>query len=154
MFNLNNLEGTWTSETYVHVTIVENEVVMKKEIERKCVNDHEDCPVKDVLNRVGDKWSMLTVIMLSDHDTLRFNELHNLVNGISQRMLTVTLKTLEADGLVSRKMYPQIPPKVEYKLTSLGQSLVVPLMHLYDWANAHMPEIKASRELHDKGTAA
>lgn len=127
---------------------------MKKEIERNCDNDHEECPVKDVLNRVGDKWSMLTVIMLSDHHTLRYNELHNFVKGISQKMLTVTLKTLEADGLVSRKMYPQIPPKVEYKLTPLGESLVVPLMHLYEWANAHMPEIKASRERYEKGTAA
>jgi DNA-binding HxlR family transcriptional regulator len=61
-------------------------------------------------------------------------------------MLTVTLKTLEADGLVNRKMYAQIPPKVEYHLTPLGESLVPPLMTLYDWANTHMPEIKASRE--------
>lgn len=119
---------------------------MKKEILRKCENDRDDCPVKDVLNRVGDKWSMLTVIMLSDHGTLRFNELHRLIDGISQRMLTVTLKTLEADGLLERKMYPQIPPKVEYTLTALGESLVSPLMTLYDWANAHMPAIKASRE--------
>jgi DNA-binding HxlR family transcriptional regulator len=119
---------------------------MKKEIFRKCENDRDDCPVKDILNRVGDKWSMLTVIMLSDHGTLRFNELHQLIDGISQRMLTVTLKTLEADGLLERKMYPQIPPKVEYTLTTLGESLVPPLMTLYDWANAHMPEIKLSRQ--------
>lgn len=119
---------------------------MKKEILRKCENERDNCPVKDVLNRVGDKWSMLTVIMLSDHGTLRFNELHQLIDGISQKMLTVTLKTLEADGLVSRRMYPQIPPKVEYALTTLGESLVPPLMTLYDWANAHMPQIKASRE--------
>lgn len=113
---------------------------------RKCENDRDDCPVKDVLNRVGDKWSMLTVIILSDHGTLRFNELHQLIDGISQRMLTVTLKTLEADGLLARKMYPQIPPKVEYTLTALGESLVPPLMTLYDWANANMPAIKAARE--------
>ena len=123
---------------------------MEKEILRKCENDQDNCPVKDVLNRVGDKWSMLTVIMLSDHGTLRFNKLHQLVDGISQKMLTVTLKTLEADGLVSRKMYAQIPPKVEYALTTLGQSLVPPLMHLYDWANAHMPEIKVSRARYEK----
>lgn len=119
---------------------------MKKEISRKCENDRDNCPVKDVLNRVGDKWSMLTVIMLSDHGTLRFNELHHLIDGISQRMLTVTLKTLEADGLLERKMYPQIPPKVEYTLTKLGESLVPPLMTLYDWANTNMPAIKAARE--------
>ena len=118
---------------------------MKKENLRKCENSHNECPVKDVLTRIGDKWSMLTVIMLSDHGTLRFNELHQVIEGISQKMLTVTLKTLEADGLVSRKMFPQIPPKVEYSLTPLGESLVQPLMHLYDWANVNMPMIKASR---------
>jgi DNA-binding HxlR family transcriptional regulator len=132
------------------VTIIDNEQHMKREILRKCESDRDNCPVKDVLNRVGDKWSMLTVIMLSDHQTLRFNELHQLIAGISQKMLTVTLKTLEADGLVSRKMYAQIPPKVEYTLTELGCSLVPPLMQLYDWANAHMPEIKASREQYQK----
>jgi DNA-binding HxlR family transcriptional regulator len=119
---------------------------MEKDFLKKCESDRDNCPVKDVLNRVGDKWSMLTVIMLAQNGTLRFNQLHQLVDTISQKMLTVTLKTLEADGLVSRKMYPQIPPKVEYTLTSLGESLVPPLMTLYDWANANMPAIKASRE--------
>ncbi|MDV6167002.1 helix-turn-helix domain-containing protein [Flavobacterium sp. DG1-102-2] len=119
---------------------------MSKESLRKCENNGDDCPVKDVLNRIGDKWSMLTVIMLNHYGTLRFNELHQHIDNISQKMLTVTLKTLEADGLVSRKIYSQIPPRVEYTLTSLGESLVPPLMTLYDWANEHMPEIKASRE--------
>jgi DNA-binding HxlR family transcriptional regulator len=123
---------------------------MKKEKSKKCVGAPDDCPIKDVLYRVGDKWSMLTVIMLSDHGTLRFNELHDRIDTISQRMLTVTLKNLEADGLVSRKMYPQIPPKVEYALTPLGESLVGPLMTLYDWANESMPAIKASRERFQK----
>lgn len=121
-----------------------------KEKSKKCEGDRDDCPIKDVLYRVGDKWSMLTVIMLSDHGTLRFNELHDRIDTISQRMLTVTLKTLEADGLVSRKMYPQIPPKVEYSLTPLGESLVAPLMTLYHWANDSMPAIKASRERYQK----
>jgi DNA-binding HxlR family transcriptional regulator len=73
------------------------------------LNDGDNCPVKDVLNRVGDNLSMLTVIMLSDHGTLRFNELHGLIDGISQKMLIVTLKMLEADGLLIRKMYAQFP---------------------------------------------
>jgi len=68
-----------------------------------------------------------------------------MIDGISQKMLTVTLKTLESDGLLTRKMYAQIPPKVEYKLTVLGETLVPHLMSLYDWANANMPDIKASR---------
>lgn len=123
---------------------------MKKESLKKHDSDQGDCPIKDVLYRVGDKWSMLTVITLNDHGIVRFNELHQLINTISQRMLTVTLKTLEMDGLVSRKMYPQIPPKVEYSLTPLGKSLVPPLMGLYHWANASMPAIKASRKSFEK----
>jgi len=138
-------ERTCPSVTYIEITIAENQRDMKKENLKKCAGDRDDCPIKDILYRVGDKWSMLTVIMLSDRGTLRFNELHQLIDDISQRMLTVTLKNLEADGLVSRKMYPQIPPKVEYTLTLLGESLVPPLMTLYDWANASMPAIKASR---------
>jgi len=83
--------------------------------------------------------------MLADHGTLRFNELHQMIDPISQKMLTVTLRTLESDGLVTRKMYAEIPPKVEYSLTPLGETLVPALMILYDWANANMPAIKASR---------
>lgn len=132
------------------VSIIENQVDMKKENLKKCDGDRDECPILDVLHRVGDKWSMLTVIILHDHGTLRFNELDNLIDAISQRMLTVTLKTLEADGLVSRKMYPQIPPKVEYTLTPLGESLVSPLMALYNWANASMPAIKESRKRFQK----
>lgn len=143
-------EGTCSSVTYMEVTIIEYERDMKKENLKKCEESRDECPITDVLHRVGDKWSMLTVIMLSDHGTLRFNELHQLIDTISQRMLTVTLKTLEADGLVSRRMYPQIPPKVEYTLTHLGESLVPPLMVLYDWANTSMPAIKASRESFSK----
>jgi DNA-binding HxlR family transcriptional regulator len=119
---------------------------MKKDNLKKCAGDRKDCPVQDVLHRVGDKWSMLTIILLGDHGTLRFNELHQLIDTISQKMLTVTLKTLEADGLISRKMYAQIPPKVEYSLTEMGTSLVPPLMNLFDWANSHMPAILDSRD--------
>lgn len=143
-------EGTRLSVTYIEITIAGNQSDMKKEILKKSAVDRDDCPITDILYRVGDKWSMLTVITLSDHGTLRFNELHQLIGTISQRMLTVTLKTLEVDGLVSRKMYAQIPPKVEYTLTPLGESLVPPLMTLYHWANTSMPAIKASREKFQK----
>jgi DNA-binding HxlR family transcriptional regulator len=118
---------------------------MKKKNLRKCEEGREKAPITDVLSRLGDKWSMCTVIMLADHGTLRFNELHQMIETISQKMLTVTLKTLESDGLVTRKMYPEIPPKVEYSLTPVGETLVPHLMALYDWANEHMPAIKASR---------
>jgi len=143
-------ERTCPSVTYSDVSNAENQMDMKKENLKKCAGDRDDCPIKDILYRVGDKWSMLTVIKLSDHGTLRFNELHQLIDDISQRMLAVTLKALETDGLVSRKMYAQIPPKVEYTLTPLGESLVPPLMNLYHWANESMPAIKESRERFQK----
>lgn len=119
---------------------------MKKENLRKCDEGREKAPITDILSRLGDKWSMCTVIMLADHGTLRFNELHQMIQPISQKMLTVTLKTLESDGLVTRTMYAQIPPKVEYSLTPLGETLVPQLIGLYDWANANMPAIKSARE--------
>lgn len=108
------------------------------------------CPVRDVLDRVGDKWSILVIIMLGDHGTLRFNQLNQHIGTISQKMLTVTLKTLEADGLVARKMYPQIPPKVEYTLTDLGKSLLPAVATLTNWATNNMPAILASRARYDK----
>ena len=106
----------------------------------------EDCPVRNVLDRVGDKWSILIISILGECGTLRFNELNHQIGNISQKMLTVTLRTLEADGLVSRKIYPTIPPKVEYTLTSLGESLLPALAGLTHWAVEHMPAILASRE--------
>ncbi|MBE9466323.1 winged helix-turn-helix transcriptional regulator [Dyadobacter subterraneus] len=106
----------------------------------------EDCPVRNVLDRVGDKWSILVITILGEAGTLRFNELNAIIGTISQKMLTVTLKTLEADGLISRKIYPQVPPRVEYTLTPLGESLLPAMSLLVDWALENMPAIKASRE--------
>jgi DNA-binding HxlR family transcriptional regulator len=100
-----------------------------------------DCPVRNVLDRVGDKWSILVIGILGESGTQRFNQLNHRIGNISQKMLTVTLKTLEADGLVSRKMYPTIPPKVEYTLTPLGESLLPALASLTSWAVEHMPTI-------------
>lgn len=106
----------------------------------------EQCPVRNVLDRIGDKWSMLVLLLLNDLPVLRFNEIHKQIGTISQKMLTVTLKALEADGLIDRTVYPQIPPKVEYKLTSRGQSLIPHLQNLAKWASAHMSDIIKSRE--------
>lgn len=106
----------------------------------------EDCPVRNVLDRVGDKWSILVISILGEGGTLRFNELNSVIGTISQKMLTVTLKTLEADGLVSRKIYPQVPPRVEYTLTPLGESLLPAMSLLVDWAMQNMSAIRASRE--------
>jgi DNA-binding HxlR family transcriptional regulator len=104
--------------------------------------------VAPVLNRVGDKWSMLIVMMLADGPQ-RFNELKRRIDGISQRMLTLSLRGLERDGLVSRTVTPVIPPRVDYALTELGQSLRQPVRALGDWAAAHIDCIRAAQTRFD-----
>lgn len=109
----------------------------------------ESCmPVRDVLGRVGDKWSVLTIQLLGS-GSMRFTELLRLIDGISQRMLTRTLRGLERDGLVKRTVYPTVPPKVEYELTELGQSLRVPIDALGKWAIANAPVIAEARQRYD-----
>ena len=107
----------------------------------------DNCPVRNILDRFGDKWSTLVILILGGHDTLRFNEVQKMVGTVSQKMLAVTLKKLEADGLISRKVYPQVPPKVEYSLTQLGLSLLPKIESLVQWANENMAEITANRSL-------
>jgi len=111
------------------------------------------CPVKDIMARFGDKWSMYTVLLLGQHQTMRFNELKCHINGISQRMLTVTLRSLEEDGIVNRTLYPEIPPKVEYSLTELGESLLKQLLELANWAEENFSEIVKSRKKYEKKNA-
>ncbi len=105
--------------------------------------------VNGILARIGDKWSVLVVMSLAD-DTVRFNELKRLVGGISQRMLTLTLRGLERDGLVERTFYPSIPPKVSYALTELGRSLREPVGALGQWAIEHRGTVEQSRQLYDR----
>ncbi|WP_163718108.1 winged helix-turn-helix transcriptional regulator [Mangrovibacterium lignilyticum] len=107
----------------------------------------ESCPVRNVIDRIGDKWSMLVLLVLEEGDVMRFSEIHKTIETISQKMLTVTLKALEADGLINREVYPQIPPKVEYKLTERGKSLLPHLHSLVSWAAENMGGIKESRKL-------
>ncbi|GAA4104392.1 winged helix-turn-helix transcriptional regulator [Nonomuraea soli] len=102
------------------------------------------CPASEVFRRVGDKWSMLVVILLGGR-AHRYNELHRAIEGISQRMLTRTLRGLEDDGLVWRHVHPTVPPGVEYGLTELGVSLLEPLSALADWAVRHAPEMAEAR---------
>jgi DNA-binding HxlR family transcriptional regulator len=99
------------------------------------------CPVTEVFRRVGDRWSMLLVIVLGSRPH-RFNELHRAIEGISQRMLTRTLRGLESDGLVEREVFPTVPPGVEYRLTPLGASLLGPLSALADWAVEHAAALR------------
>jgi len=105
--------------------------------------------VAPVLNRVGDKWSMMIVMMLTN-GPMRFSELKRAIDGISQRMLTLSLRGLERDGLVSRTVTPTIPPRVDYELTELGNSLREPVKALGDWAIEHIACIRAAQERFDK----
>jgi DNA-binding HxlR family transcriptional regulator len=102
----------------------------------------------DILNRIGDKWSVMVVGFLS-RKTMRFNELRHAIGGISQRMLTLTLRNLERDGLVTRTVYPEIPPRVEYTLTDLGHTLTEPLDALWTWAAEHQGEVQQARMGYD-----
>jgi DNA-binding HxlR family transcriptional regulator len=105
----------------------------------------EDCrAVSEVLDRIGDKWSVLVVAMLGD-GTKRFNELRRAIASISQRMLTLTLRGLERDGLVTRTMFPTIPPRVDYELTELGRSLLAPVDALGTWARQNRQKIQQAR---------
>jgi DNA-binding HxlR family transcriptional regulator len=111
------------------------------------------CPVRNVLDRFGDKWSILIIIILGEAGKMRFNGLHKTIGDISQKMLTTTLRTLETDGLISRKVFPEIPPRVEYELTEIGKSLVPHIVRLSAWADEHMPAIKRSRKKYEKVAA-
>lgn len=110
---------------------------------------HTQCrAISDVLARVGDKWTVMVVGLLSD-GPMRFNELRRTIGGISQRMLTLTLRGLERDGLVTRTVYPTIPPRVEYALTDRGITLIGPLKALFAWATEHNAAIEQSRQAFD-----
>ncbi|MDR3143213.1 MAG: helix-turn-helix transcriptional regulator [Tannerellaceae bacterium] len=104
------------------------------------------CPIRDILNRIGDKWSILILWNLNENGTTRFNELYRKIPDISQKMLTATLRTLEKDGLITRKLYPEIPPRVEYSLTNTGISLIPHIQALINWALQNKERILASRE--------
>jgi DNA-binding HxlR family transcriptional regulator len=112
----------------------------------------EDCrAVSDVLSRVGDKWTILVVGELGNGPR-RFNEVRRALGSISQRMLTLTLRGLERDGLVTRTVFPTIPPRVDYELTDLGQTLIGPLKSLFAWATSNRPMIAAAQQAFDKAT--
>jgi len=103
--------------------------------------EEEVCPACGIIDRFGDKWSLRILVLLNENQVMRFNELLKATPGISQKVLTTTLRTLELHKLISRKMYAEIPPRVEYKLTPLGQSLMKPLYNLIEWTLEHSKEI-------------
>ena len=110
----------------------------------------EMCPVRNVIARFGSKWAILTLLVIGSQDVVRFNELNRLIPDISSRVLSSTLRTLEADGLIDRKVYAEVPPKVEYRLTEVGKSLLPLIQQLTDWALANMKSVMDHREEYEQ----
>jgi len=115
---------------------------------------HHDCDFRDMLSRVGDKWSLLVIAMLEGMPARRgrFSHLKRSIPGISQRMLTATVRNLERDGMLTRHVYPEVPPRVEYELTTLGRGLMDPVRGLVSWLQSHWPVIRGARERFDART--
>lgn len=107
------------------------------------------CPIRNVVARFGNKWSLLVLLVINSEGVVRFNELGRLIPDISTRVLSGTLKALEADGLVDRKIYAQVPPKVEYTLTDTGKSLIPLIMQLTEWAMANMKTMLEHRQKYE-----
>lgn len=144
-------EGTAVILRNYNVTIMENKAITNDKkfqniFELANATKNEVCPVRDIIARLSDKWTLLSIYALGGYGKMRFNELKHRIGDVSQRMLTVTLRNLENDGLVLRKVYPEIPPKVEYELTDLGLSLMYQMEYIIDWANTHSNEIINSRK--------
>ena len=110
------------------------------------LSDQDNCPIRNVIDRIGDRWSILVLTALTCSPSLRFSEIKRQIGDISQRMLSQTLRRLEQDGYVRRTVFPTVPPRVEYALTDLGVSLMQPLGGLMAWANANFAAVLAARE--------
>ena len=114
----------------------------------------QQCPTRDVVARIGDKWTVLVITALSPHSDRRFSELRRDIEGISQKMLTQTLRALERDGLVTRTVEPTVPVTVRYALTARGTSLAAVVSEIRTWAYANIEDIQASRREHDGAAGA
>lgn len=124
-------------------------MAVQENADRRKFYNNEDCPVRNVVAQIGDKWSLLILFALVDGPD-RFNSLKARIEGISQRMLTQTLRDLEREGYVNRTVYPEVPVKVEYCLTEMGGELVKPLYQLVCWADDHQDEIRSARQAYDE----
>ena len=120
---------------------------MAKKTEKKSII--EICPIRNVVARFGNKWSLLVILILSENGSARFNQLGKLIPDISTKVLSGTLQTLEADGLVSRTVFPEVPIRVEYELTETGESLVPIIRQLTDWALQNMKSIMKHRKKYE-----
>lgn len=110
----------------------------------------EMCPVRNVIARFGNKWTLLTLLIIGEQKVVRFNELSRLIPDVSSRVLSSTLRTLEADGLVDRKVYAEVPPKVEYRLTEVGESLLPLIQQLTEWAQTNMKRVMTHRKEYEE----
>ena len=122
--------------------------------EREASDPELEGLVREIIGRVADKWTMLALETLEEHGRLRFTRLGELVGGVSQKMLTKTLRQMEADGLVLRTVYPVVPPRVEYALSSLGATMAPPLRALGSWSLSHGKRVEEARERFDARAAA
>lgn len=118
-----------------------------KTLKNEKLSSDRKLSIRDVLSRLGDKWSMLVLITLNANGTMRFSDIHKTIEDVSQRMLTVTLRTLESDGLVERKVYAEVPPRVEYCLTDTGGTLIPHIEGLVGWALENMDTILDHRQM-------
>ncbi len=114
----------------------------------------EMCPVRNVIARFGNKWALLTVLIIGEQGVIRFNELSRLIPDVSSRVLSSTLRTLEADGFIDRKIYAVVPPKVEYSLTEVGKSLLPLIKQLTEWAQTNMKTVLTHRKEYEVGMPA
>lgn len=133
-----------SSKTYAHAAYSESPAYDDPEL---------DALVREIIGRVADKWTMLTLEVLTEHGRLRFTRLGELIGGVSQKMLTKTLRQMEADGLLVRTVFPVIPPKVEYELTERGSSLSAAFCGVWIWAEQHREAIKESRRVFAERTS-
>lgn len=123
----------------------------KKEVKNSII---EVCPVRHVIARFGNKWAFLVLLTINEHQVIRFNELRRAIPDVSSRVLSGTLRILEADGLISRKVYPEVPPRVEYRLTEIGCSLIPIIVNLTEWAQKNMKQIMAHRHTFEEEAGA
>src|SRR5262245_54077757 len=124
----------------------------KRANEARALTAHHDCEFREMLDRVGDKWSLLVIAMLEQRPAQRgrFSDLKRSIPGISQRTLTATLRSLERDGLLIREVFPEVPPRVEYELTSLGKRFMEPVRTFVTWLQMNWSSIRTARDAFDR----
>lgn len=144
--------GSFRSVTYVEVSMQKKENRTAPPDPTTLCKSKDPAAVRELLTKVGDKWSIFILLTLEmfPNCRARFSAVEKCIPGISQKMLTVTLRNLERDGLVSREIFPEIPPRVEYQLTQLGESLLEPLQSVLDWVNRHSELVRKSQSRFDE----